>query len=369
MYYKRPYCSDCKLIWEESAIGRVAQCSKCGAPLILKNFNPYTKSILGLLVISVGCITFFIKEVPILWIGGFLWGLSIIVNAFRNWAKVKALDKNFQGNYFHSFFQPIKSFLKSTDRNHIVICSNCGRRNRVHKQHGQVSFRCGACKTNLPNPFAQRSFLSKRFITIGLFAILALVVVIFISLPSKNTPQSLLRDQKNQQKQSLPSQYTRPPLPPYDEYRIIQPKAPLPPPRRLSNGTVITGLSRKGNGTLTVDNGTGHDAVIKLVYKQEGRTIVEFYVCQKQTATVDGIPDGDFFVIYASGLDWDSTKQRFTREKSFAKFDRILGFITSKQTKGDEVYTQTIVFTLSLHRVFNGNATTTNVGEEEFLKY
>lgn len=243
----------------------------------------------------------------------------------------------------------------------IVACPNCGQRNRVQKQGSHVSFRCGSCRTKLPNPFAlgprfartvssfaRGSGSSKRRIVVGLFAILVLVLVVFISSPSSTPTQNLPR---------------------YQQVQPIQPVVPLPPPRRLDNGTVITELSRIGNGTLTIDNGTGHDAVIKVVNEQARRTVVTFYVCSGQTARVEHIPDGDFRVIFGSGSDWDSSVGTFTREKSFAKFDRELDFVTAQRTQGDDVYSQYSVFTLTLHRVVHGNATTTNVGEEEFLKY
>ena len=70
MYYKRPYCSRCKLIWGKTSILRIINCNKCGKPLVLKDFNPYKKSLLGLLVIVLGLFTLFVGS--FMWFGGFL---------------------------------------------------------------------------------------------------------------------------------------------------------------------------------------------------------------------------------------------------------------------------------------------------------
>jgi hypothetical protein len=176
-----------------------------------------------------------------------------------------------------------------------------------------------------------------------LFAILALVAV-FISLPSHSPRQTLPRAQ---------------------EFQPAEQPAPLPPPRRLENGTALKELSRAGNGRLTIDNGTGHDAVIKLVDERARQLVVAFYIRGGQQVTVDQIPDGAFQVIFASGADWDSAAGAFTREKSFARFDQSLDFVTTSDARSYEYS----VFTLTLHRVVHGNAKTTNVGEQEFLKY
>lgn len=158
MSYKRPYCPDCKLIWGENAISRVAQCSKCGVTLILEDFNPYTKSILGLLIIAAGCLTFFIKEFPILWIGGFLWGISIIANAFQNWVRIKRLDENARNEKFHFPLQFIKTFI-NRHKFAIIKCLNCEQKLRVPKIRKKLRITCPKCKNSFiitPAPFIQR---------------------------------------------------------------------------------------------------------------------------------------------------------------------------------------------------------------------
>lgn len=260
----------------------------------------------------------------------------------------------------------------------IVACPNCGQRNRILKQDRRVSYRCGSCRTKLTNPFAATSRFSQTVsaaarrlvgssrlrVALVVFAVLALAVVGFNLLPDDTSPS---RDDGKLSR--LPPPSSDHPAESFQQVYPIHADPPLPPPRSLANGTLTTELSVVGKGTLKIDNGTRHDAVIKVVDEDARRTIVGLYVCAGQTASFAYIPDGNFRIIFASGTDWDGVVGNFTRDKSFAKFDEDLDFVTTRRTQGDSVYRQYSVFTLTLHRVVNGNAKTTNVGEDEFLKY
>ena len=160
-------------------------------------------------------------------------------------------------------------------------------------------------------------------------------------------------------------------VPRYQQAQPLEtaPSPALPPPRTLVNGTMISKLSLIGNGRLTVQNGTGRDAVIKVVDEPARLSVVAFYVSAGQTASVEQLPDGDFRVLFASGTDWDSAAGTFTRDKTFAKFYSVLNFVTTESTRADGVYTQYSTFTLTLHKVVHGNAKTSKVQEADFLKY
>ncbi|MFH1792144.1 MAG: hypothetical protein ABH819_00685 [Patescibacteria group bacterium] len=89
--YARPYCENCKLIWGKKSTGLVMVCNKCGSKLALKSFNPWPTFVMGLGIISLGVLTI-ISGLPIIWIGGFLWGGQKIYNAFKQWSDVQDLD-------------------------------------------------------------------------------------------------------------------------------------------------------------------------------------------------------------------------------------------------------------------------------------
>jgi len=152
--YKRPYCEECKQIYGNTAIGRVLKCQKCGRPLILKNFNPHFKLLLGLLVIGLGCLTFFVKELPVLWFGGILWGGSIIVYGYANWEKIKKMDtrSNAKPNFVKTMQDKWRNFvarkkIKYREKQLIVVeCKFCRRQIRVPINKGQIKVRCPKCE-------------------------------------------------------------------------------------------------------------------------------------------------------------------------------------------------------------------------------
>ena len=87
--YDRPYCKSCKLILGIGKLGKIFNCTRCGKSLILKSFNPWVKLVIGLTIIGVCVLTGILG----IWIGGFIWGASIIGNGFQQWFKIKKLDK------------------------------------------------------------------------------------------------------------------------------------------------------------------------------------------------------------------------------------------------------------------------------------
>jgi hypothetical protein len=201
---------------------------------------------------------------------------------------------------------------------------------------------------------------------IGSFAALVLAVLAYRYLPSSSEPQA-------PQVQPFQAFAAHSPSRQFDHGNIITARpssAPAArPPRRLENGTIITQLSSSGNGTLTIDNGTERDAVVKVRDERTETAVVAFYVCSGQTATIEHMPDGYFRLIFGSGSDWDSTAGKFKRDRLFTKFDKELNFVTTRRALGDEIYYEYSIFTLTLHPVVYGNAKTTSIGEKEFLKY
>lgn len=91
--YSRPYCKDCKLAWGKKSIGFVLKCTKCGQPLRLKSFNPWPNFFAGIIAITLGALTIFIAEIPIIWIGGFIAGGFSIYNSFNRWSEIQDLDE------------------------------------------------------------------------------------------------------------------------------------------------------------------------------------------------------------------------------------------------------------------------------------
>ena len=91
--FARPYCKHCKILYGKQSIGIVLTCTKCGSPLILKSFNPIPKIAGGIVITLLSFFTLVLEEMPIIWIGGFILGPSLMINAIRQWGQVKKLDK------------------------------------------------------------------------------------------------------------------------------------------------------------------------------------------------------------------------------------------------------------------------------------
>ena len=68
------------------------------------------------------------------------------------------------------------------------------------------------------------------------------------------------------------------------------------------NGDVL--LRRAGGEThLAVQNDSGRDVVVRLK-TQSGRSLLAFFVAKGQSATINGVPDGNYRAVFASGKDY-----------------------------------------------------------------
>ncbi|MFJ9419183.1 hypothetical protein ACIRPT_34260 [Streptomyces sp. NPDC101227] len=130
--------------------------------------------------------------------------------------------------------------------------------------------------------------------------------------------------------------------------------------RRLGNGAFVRDGSRGGLGRLTINNGTGTDAVVTLTRGE--RTAFSVYVRGGDNATVQSVNSGSYTVYFTTGEDWDGGKRSFTRECSFQKFDDTADFRTVRVAGG----TQYTVLSFTLNKVIGGNATTSEVPPGQF---
>jgi hypothetical protein len=102
--YLRPYCEHCNLVYSALAFGVITHCTQCAGPLSLKSFNPWPKIGGGIALISVGLITIFFNLIPIVWIGAFIWGGSLIYNGNKKWSQIRKLDRD-AGYEFRDYLQ------------------------------------------------------------------------------------------------------------------------------------------------------------------------------------------------------------------------------------------------------------------------
>ncbi len=160
------------------------------------------------------------------------------------------------------------------------------------------------------------------------------------------------------------------------------PSNPLPPPLPTSEQTQTTTKNEfasvllngkvlfsdpsylNGSGTLTISNGSGSDAVVKLI-TNSGRKVYSVYVSTNNKYSIENIDDDIYRVLFSFGDNWDSDQKKFTLNPRAQAFDDTFDF----KTTYDGEYIKSTIANITLNPVINGNARTNPIGPEEFDKY
>ncbi|MEU6716653.1 hypothetical protein ABZ897_34750 [Nonomuraea sp. NPDC046802] len=141
---------------------------------------------------------------------------------------------------------------------------------------------------------------------------------------------------------------------------VVDVKAGGKQSRRLKNGSFIRKGSLNGRGSLEVNNGSSRDAVITVV--KGGSKAFSIYVRKKAKFKVRGVRDGTYRIYFTHGVDWDGKNRAFTRECSFARFQKSVKFKTT--------FTATQIrwhdWRITLHAISGGNARTSPVDPDDF---
>jgi hypothetical protein len=161
-------------------------------------------------------------------------------------------------------------------------------------------------------------------------------------------------------------------LPDINSIKLPEPYEPANPARLPIGASPMGKGVRNGNSTLTVDNGTVIDALVKLVrVSPRAEMIRNFYIPANSKLTAERIPPGRYVLRVAFGLDWASHNNRFNFRRSFSETD---AFIISEEqsteyTKdGYTVHTRASEMTITLHKVPEGNFKSKEITEEDFRK-
>jgi hypothetical protein len=227
----------------------------------------------------------------------------------------------------------------------VVRCAACGTRNRVFIIRGKSNL-CGKCKAPL-HPFpalngsSAPSWCYNRVLKLAGAVVVGFLVVCFVVIHHLSSEEH--------------------PQPQFDLSLSIPVATEQVPanPRHLPNGTVLKDFDYPGQGTLTIDNGTSRDAVVKLVGIGAVKASFEVYIGAGRSVNVPQVLDGFYEVYFALGIDWDDTI--FGYEKSFGKFDNIVTFKTTEYNYS--------TISMTLHTVAHGNARTSTVTQREFERF
>ena len=138
---KRPYCDNCKLIWSKYASDSIKYCSTCNNRIELRTFYPELKVVGGVLIILFALFTLFSDDSPVIWIGGFLFGGSLIVNGIEQFSSINKLDNESAPNIPNKIPKE-----KKPDPNSVVFtCGNCKNQINAKKGQGIIKIQCTTC--------------------------------------------------------------------------------------------------------------------------------------------------------------------------------------------------------------------------------
>lgn len=151
-----------------------------------------------------------------------------------------------------------------------------------------------------------------------------------------------------------PSDTSEPPLEP----RPLQYNS-LPTGTRLADDAGL-----EGHGRLSVSNGTGLDAVVRLYDPSTLKTARWFFVKAGASATVQFIPQGKYVLAYTDGLDWDESETVFRWNPSYHEFEKLLSY--TEQTDVEAIRFEKI--TITLNPVIGGNIKAKSISRNDFLR-
>jgi hypothetical protein len=124
---------------------------------------------------------------------------------------------------------------------------------------------------------------------------------------------------------------------------------------RPHSGTILSGGSNGGLGTLTIKDTLSHDAVIILV---RGRSkVVSVYVRARARTTLRNIENGTYTIYYTVGSQFSVCQGLFTRDASYWRINKRLSFVGQPPE-----YTAATFILYAAH----GNAPTTQVSPTGF---
>ncbi len=158
---------------------------------------------------------------------------------------------------------------------------------------------------------------------------------------------------------------------PRGEVQVVKPPALKPAvarePVSLPNGTrIIPSQGPSGNGILTIENGSGRDAAVRIClvnpWTHERQHYRFVYVKHGRSVRLIHMAPGYYDLMFCTGVDGDKQNHRFRQDCRYLKFEDGATFQETQYYDHIE-YTE---MRITLHPVVGGNARTVRISEEEF---
>jgi hypothetical protein len=139
--------------------------------------------------------------------------------------------------------------------------------------------------------------------------------------------------------------------------------APTPPAVRYESGTnLITPQNTDGRGELRISNGTGSDAIAKLVDNASTKTCRLVYVQAGDAVMIKNIGPGDYVLKFCLGRNYDRDGEKFLEGQSYYKFDDTFDFQEHRTSDGIRWRN----YEVTLNKVINGNASASPISALDF---
>jgi hypothetical protein len=147
--------------------------------------------------------------------------------------------------------------------------------------------------------------------------------------------------------------------------RTIPPCAVGEHPERLFTGEgIVEDEGTTGYGTLSVDNGTQYDAVVRLAEMYSGRTARFVYIQARDSYTLTGIEPGFYYIRFLLGRKLVTRCVDFLEGEDSQEFERAFSF--AENDAGD--YIEYDKARVTLYPVLGGNAKTRRITRKRFLE-
>jgi hypothetical protein len=132
----------------------------------------------------------------------------------------------------------------------------------------------------------------------------------------------------------------------------------------FANGQeVIRGSKKRGRGRLTFVNGTSKDAVALLFRENTDVVARSVYVLAGQSANIDKLATGKYFVRVTLGQKWNNDDRSFAEGDEYFTFPHAYEFTEEKV--GENI--ESVQVSLTLHTVPGGNIKKEPITRAQFL--
>jgi hypothetical protein len=302
----------------------------------MKNVNK--ELFTGIFILAISACSLFVKGIPIIWIGGFIWGGSLIVKSLNN-------KKQY-------------SFHAGGIEKEIITCDNCKQKIRVPKDRQKyINIVCPHCRQSpflsLSDRFHRSSRKTKLLWVGGVIIIIFIFIYAILATNNSVATPSVVPTTTNTV--MSPTAKTVPVV--HTPVNIVS----------FSNGEFLIKDSYylQGSGELEIKNGTNDDAVAKLVNTLTNKSVATVYIGVNNNYTIKNISDGGYKLVFNLGHNWDTISKKFTTNSSYSVFEDDFDFTTT--SSGDSYYYS--VFRVTLNPVVGGTAKTNDINPEEFSSY